>query len=270
MIQALETTLAAGGYTLLLSAPEHARAHDPALLRTLLERGVDAVALLGSEHPARTFSLLTAHNVPYVMLWATHSAQGPCVGFDEHAAAALVIDHLAELGHRQIGFIGGRTDDNERARRRFGGLLEAVARRGLTLRPDALIETEYGFREGYEAMTRLLQRASAISAVICGNDYLATGALSALDRAGIAVPDRISLASFNDNDFAEFLHPPLTTVHVPIREIGEEAGRYLLARLRGEVAAAPAPLPVHMVVRRSTGPAPGSRSGRKERRRGNT
>jgi LacI family transcriptional regulator len=253
MVQALETTLAAAGYTLLLSAPEHARAHDPMLLRTLLERGVDGVALLGAEHTPQTFSLLAAHRVPFVMMWATQSPEGPCVGFDEHAAAALVVDHLADLGHRQIGFIGGRTDDNERARRRFGGLLEAVARRGLTLRADALIETEYGFAQGYEAMSQLLQRTTPASAVVCGNDYLAAGALSALDRAGIAVPGRMSVASFNDNDFSAFLHPPLTTVHVPIREIGEQAGQLLLAQLRGEPAAAAEALPVHMVVRDSTG-----------------
>lgn len=265
MIQALETTLAAGGYTLLLSAPEHARAHDPAILRALLERGVDAVALLGAAQTPQDFSLLAAHRVPFVMMWATQSAEGHCVGFDEHAAAALVVDHLADLGHREIGFIGGRTDDNERAHRRLRGLLEAVARRGLTLRADALLETEYGFREGFDAMGELLRRASPISAVICGNDYLAAGALSALDRAGIGVPERMSLASFNDNDFAAFLHPPLTTVRVPIREIGEQAGRYLLARLRGEAPGAPAPLPVELVVRSSTGPAPGAASRRARR-----
>lgn len=257
MIQALETTLASGGYTLLLSAPEHGRAHDPAILRALLERGVDAVALLGAAQTPQDFSLLAAHRVPFVMMWALQSDQGHCVGFDEHAAAALVVDHLADLGHRQLGFIGGRTDDNERARRRYRGLLEAMARRGLTLRAEASIETDYGFREGFEAMRELLRRGSPMTAVICGNDYLAAGALSALDRQGIEVPGRMSLVSFNDNDFAEFLHPPLTTVRVPIREIGEQAGQYLLRRLRGEPAVAPEPLPVRLVVRQSTGPAPG-------------
>ncbi len=258
LVQALESTLAARRYTLLLSAPEHARAQDPSLVRTLLERGVDAVALLGTEHPPQTFAMLKAHGVPFVLMWATQSQDGACVGFDEHSAAELVVEHLAGLGHRQIGFIGGRTGDNERARRRLRGLHEAVAGRGMMLGTNAVVEVEYGFRQGFTAMTELLQRRLPITAVICGNDYLAAGALSALSRGGIDVPRQMSVASFNDNDFAEFLHPPLTTVHVPISEIGEQAGLYLLARLHGEAPVPiPASLPVHLVVRQSTGPVAG-------------
>ena len=256
MIQALETTLAAHGYTLLLSAPEHGRAQEPNILRALLERGVDAVALLGAEQPRQVFAMLAANRAPLVMMWAQQSPEGVCVGFDEHAAAALAIDHLADLGHRRVGFIGGRTADNERARRRLRGLTLAIAKRGMTLCDDALVETDYGFREGLVAMTKVLERACDVTAVVCGNDYLAAGALSALDRARIPVPAALSIASFNDNDFAPYLHPPLTTVRLPIREIGEQAGLYLLARLRGETPAPMPPLPLQLMVRDSTGPAP--------------
>ncbi len=253
LVQALESALAAEGYTLLLSAPDHARAQDPANLRALLERGVDAVALLGADQPAAFFAMLGAHRIPFVLMWAQHSDQGVCVGFDERAAATLVVDHLAELGHRRIGFIGGRTSDNERARRRFRGVTEAVARRGLTLDGDAVVETEYGFSEGFEAMRGILLRGAPVTGVICGNDYLAAGALSALDAAGVAVPARLSVASFNDNDFAPYLHPPLTTVRVPIRGIGAASAGYLIARLAGQVPEPPPLMPVALVVRGSTG-----------------
>ncbi|MCL4183684.1 MAG: LacI family DNA-binding transcriptional regulator [Burkholderiaceae bacterium] len=260
MIQALETTLAAHGHTLLLSAPEHREAREPAILRALLERGVDAVALLGAEQSAQTFALLAAHRLPFVLMWALDSADGDCIGFDERAGAAQVVDHLAELGHRSIGFIGGRTAENERARARFRGVVEALARRGMSLCEDALIETDYGFRQGFEAMQRLVQARAPVTAVVCGNDYLAAGALSALDGAGIEVPRELSIASFNDNEFAAYLHPPLTTVRLPIARIGEEAGRYLIARLRGEQAPVPAALPVQLIVRASTGVAPHPRA----------
>jgi len=256
MVQALETTLATGGYTLLLSAPEHSRAQDPALLRALLERGVDAVALLGAEQPPAVFAALAAHRRPFVLLWAQQSPSGPCVGFDEAAAAADLVDHLADLGHRSVGFIGGRTADNERARRRLRGLTLAMAQRGLQLAPQALVETDYGFAEGFAAMQAILARATGVTAVVCGNDYLAAGALSALDRAGIDVPRQLSIASFNDNDFAAYLHPPLTTVRLPIREMGELAGQILLASLRGEAPPAPPLLPTTLVVRASTAPPP--------------
>ncbi|WP_326539562.1 LacI family DNA-binding transcriptional regulator [Pseudorhodoferax sp.] len=256
LIQSLEATLGEAGYTLLLAAPDHARADEPVLLRRLIERGVDAVALLGTEHAPAVFSLLAAHRLPCVMMWG-EPAQADSVGFDETAAAALAVEHLAGLGHRHLAFIGGRTSDNERARRRFAGVLAAVARHGLHLAEAARIETDYGQREGYDAMQQLLQRRLPVSAVICGNDYLAMGALSALDRAGVAVPARMSVASFNDNDFAPFLHPPLTTVRIPIRAIGEAAARLLLARLRGEPVPPLQPLAVELVVRESTAAAQG-------------
>lgn len=256
MVQALEATLAAEGYTLLLSAPERQRGHDPALLRALLERGVDAVALLGADQPPALFAALAAHQRPFVLLWAEHSALGPCVGFDEAAAGAQLIAHLADLGHRSIGILSGSTADNERARRRLGGLTAAIARHGLQLHPRAVVETETGFAQGFAAMQTLLAQRAPVTALVCANDYLAAGALSALDQAGIAVPAQMSVASFNDNDFAAFLHPPLTTVRLPIQEIGEQAGRLLLACLRGETPPSPPMLPTTLVVRASTGPAP--------------
>lgn len=256
LVQAMESALAVQGYNLLLSAPDHDRAQDPAVLRALLERGVDAVALLGAEQPVAVFNMLQQHGTPFVLLWAVSSAQGPCVGFDEHAAAALVVDHLADLGHRRLGFIGGKTVDNERARRRFQGFVAAVARRGITLVEEATLETAYGFAQGFEAMNVLLGRDTGVTAVGCGNDYLAAGALSALSAAGLPVPSAMSVASFNDNDFAPYLHPPLTTVRIPIREMGEQAARYLLSRLSGQDPGAPGFLPVELKVRASTAPAP--------------
>ncbi len=273
MVQGLENTLAEHGYTMLLSAPDHRRAGDPSALRRLLERGVDAVVLLGSDQPAAFFSMLAAHRTPFVMVWAEGSPQGFCIGYDEHAAATLVVDHLAGLGHRRLGFIGGRNDDNARARRRFEGVTAAIAGHGMVLDADAVVQTDYGFREGFEAMQGVLARRTGISALICGNDYLAAGALSALGRAGVAVPETVAVASFNDNDFSAYLHPPLTTVRAPIRAMGEAAATHLIdilsARAGGsgvdgsgadgssadgnEATLRRLTLPVELVVRASTG-----------------
>ena len=89
-----------------------------------------------------------------------------------------------------------------------------------------------------------------------GNDYLAGGALSALDAAGVPVPQQMSVASFNDNDFAPYLHPPLTTVRVPIRAIGEQSAAQLVAQLKGETPTRVVLLPVELIIRNSTAAAP--------------
>ncbi|MFF5992666.1 LacI family DNA-binding transcriptional regulator [Prauserella flavalba] len=256
MIQSLESQLAADGYTLLLASPDHNDPRGPAILRTLLERGVDAVALLGADHPAQTFALLEAHQKPYVLMWGQTSRRKEVVSFHEQAAATLVVDHLHDLRHRAIAFIGGRTADNERARSRRRAMIKAARSRDIALPRGAVVESDYGFREGYDAMLELLGGELGFTAVVLGNDYLAAGALSALDQAGVRVPEDLSVASFNDNDFAAFLHPPLTTVRLPIGEIGREAARYLVGRLHGKPVHAPKRLPVELVVRASTGPVP--------------
>jgi LacI family transcriptional regulator len=219
-------------------------------------------------------AMLAAQRTPHVMLWAPPGTgrASMSVGFDEPAAASLVIDHLADLGHRRIGFIGGRTVDSERARRRLRDLSAAITRRGLTLCADAVLETEHGFREGFEAMQQIRARTgaargvSAPTAIVCGSDYLAAGALAALDQAGVAVPQSLSIASFNDNEFAPFLHPPLTTVRLPIREMGEQAGARLIALLRAEKPGRQAPLAIQLQLRGSTGPAPAASRSKTPRR----
>lgn len=255
-VQALEATLAREAYTLLLSAPDPRPLYETSILRAMLERGVDAVVLLGVEQPPQVLAMLATHRTPFAMMWAPPDAKGHGIGFDEQAAGALAIAHLAELGHRCIGYIGGCTADSELARRRLQGLSLAISRHGLTLWEGAHIETPHGFREGFDAMVQIMQRRTPITAMVCGSDYLAAGALAALDQAGVAVPARMSVVSFNDNDFAPYLHPPLTTVHLPIREIGEKTGQSLIARLRDLAVPPVATLPVALVRRSSTGPVP--------------
>src|SRR3546814_20684182 len=121
------------------------------ILRALLERGVDAIALLGAEHSREVFAILATHNTPFVMMWASDSKEGDCIGFDEEAAAALLVNHLADLGHSRIGFIGGRTDNKQRAARRLTGLTSSIAKRGVMLNTEAFIETDTGFCEGFGA-----------------------------------------------------------------------------------------------------------------------
>ena len=253
--------MARHGYTLLLSAPHFDDAREPDILNTLLERGVDAVAWLGTAQPRLLIARLEEQRKPFVLMWEHECRYGHTVGFDEFSAGELVVEHLWGLGHRRIGMISGITVGRPRSARRKAGVARALRARGAELAADAVVEVEHGFREGYEAMQAMLARPShlrGVTAIVCAADYLAAGALSALDRAGIAVPAQMSVVSFNDNDFSAYLHPPLTTVHLPIREIGERAGRYLIESLSGASPARPPILRVELVVRQSSGRAPKS------------
>jgi len=254
-IEALRGRLGQAGYTLLLAQPQQADpAHnDP--LRALIGRGIDAAVLLGGPCPDAWRDLVRKSRMPLVTIWAdAASAQDGDVGFDNYQAGRQAAEHLLSLGHRDFAMISGVRQHNERAARRYLGVLETVAAAGGRLAREHVIETEYGFANGHAAAGRLLARGGRFSAIVCGNDYLAIGVLAALREQGIQVPGDVSVIGFNDTEFSPFACPPLTTVALPSADIGQRAAEALLHALEhhGKVPA-PIMLPTGLVARASTG-----------------
>ena len=133
-IHALQTTLDAAGYTLLLASHGFDAAVEVRVTRALIERGVDGLVLLGTTHDPALFRLIESHQLPYVLTWALDdSGTHPCVGFDNRAAATRLANYLLDLGHREFAMISGLTINNERARERLDGVRSALAARGVSL-----------------------------------------------------------------------------------------------------------------------------------------
>jgi LacI family transcriptional regulator len=254
-VQALQRTLEEAGYMLLVASHEFDAAVEVRVTRTLIERGVDALMLLGTTHHRGLMEMLDAHQVPFVLTWALDaSGRLPCVGFDNRAAGVRIARHLLELGHREIAMISGITAGNERAGERQQGVHAALAERGLALPPQRVVEKPYALSAGREGMREILAGGPAPTAVICGNDVLAIGALAECHERGIAVPARISITGFDDMDIAAVVTPPLTTVRFPAADLGALAAQHLLARLAGRDVEMRTELPVELVVRGSTAP----------------
>jgi LacI family transcriptional regulator len=168
--------------------------------------------------------------------------------------------HLAELGHRRIGFISGPLTFRSSHERR-AGLEDGLTAAGLQLRPDHVALGAYTFESGVACGTTLLSRPERPTAIFCANDEMACGLLHAAREAGLRVPEDLSVVGFDDFQVATRVFPMLTTLRSPIRDIGSLAARRLFERGgegRGVVADADpsAPLP-QLVVRQSSGPAPG-------------
>jgi len=258
-VQALQRTLEEAGYMLLVASHEFDAAVEARVTRTLVERGVDALVLLGTTHHHGLLRMLDLHRLPYVLTWALdESGRLPCVGVDNRAAGLCIARYLLELGHRDIAMISGITEGNERARERQEGVRAALAAHGLALPPQRVVEKPYALAAGREGLRELLAGGSAPSAVICGNDVLAIGALAECHDRGIAVPGRISVAGFDDMEIAAAVTPGLTTLRFPAADLGALAARHLLARLAGRDVERRKELPVELVVRGSTAP-PGAR-----------
>jgi len=252
---ALQKTLDEAGYTLLIASHEFDAEVEARVTQALVERGVDGLVLLGATHHPSVLRMLDTQQIPYVLTWALDAAgRHPCVGFDNRAAAIRIANHLLELGHRDFAMISGITLGNERASERLEGVRQALSARGLSFAPGRVVEKPYTLSAGREGLREVLRGAPRPTAVVCGNDVLAIGALAECHAQGIAVPREISVTGFDDLEMAAVVTPPLTTVHFPTAELGTYAAQHLLARLAGKPFEARTELPVDLVVRASTAP----------------
>ena len=187
------------------------------------------------------------------------SEELPTVSGDDVAGARAAVAHLVELGHRRIGFVNGPLSVRQPIDRRDGAL-PALSEAGLDP-AEVLREVEaasggqgYTADAGAVGAAELLRADPPPSALFCANDQLAIGAMREIRRRGLAIPDDVAIVGYDDVDIASELITPLTSVHVPMRDIGRAAADLLLAdgsQVR-HVSFAP-----ELVVRASTAGAPG-------------
>ena len=187
------------------------------------------------------------------------SEELPTVSGDDVAGARAAVAHLVELGHRRIGFVNGPLSVRQSIDRR-DGVLAALSEAGLDP-AEVLREVEaasggqgYTADAGAVGAAELLRADPPPSALFCANDQLAIGAMREIRRRGLAIPDDVAIVGYDDVDIASELITPLTSVHVPMRDIGRAAADLLLAdgsQVR-HVSFAP-----ELVVRASTAGAPG-------------
>ena len=256
-IQALQRALGEAGYTLLLASHEYDADVEARVTRALIERGVDGLALVGTDHSPEVYQILARASIPFELTWAIDPGRHHyCVGFSNRLASIRVTQHLLQLGHREFAMVSGYTAHNDRARERVAGVREALAAHGIELPDRCYVETAFSVSSGRAALAELFERGAGPTAIACGNDLLAFGVLLECAARGIAVPQQVSVAGFDDIELAAEISPPLTTMHIPTADIGRRAAERLLARLAGERVTRVEEVPVDLVVRGSTGAAP--------------
>lgn len=255
--QALAHELAASGYTLLLATHEFDPAAELRVTRTLLERGVDGLVLVGMDHEPELYRLLAQAAVPYELTWSLDpGGYHHCVGVAHRVASLRVTQHLLDLGHREFAVIAGRTVHNDRARERLAGVREALAAHGIELAEARVVETEFSLAHGRRAFLELADRGQRFTALVCSNDLLALGAMTECLRRGVRIPGELSVAGFDDIDMAGEFTPALTTVRVPAAEMGRLAAERMLARLAGRQVPKVEEMRAEVLIRGSTGRPP--------------
>ncbi len=260
-LQAFQGRMAEAGQVVLLAVSDYDPAQESAQAQTLLARGVDAIALTGISQQPELLERLARRGVPWVHTGSFPAARGAaCVGFRNREAIMQAVRYLLDLGHRQIAMLAGVTADNDRAAARVAGVRAALAAAGLRLPATRLVEAEYTVQAAREAARALLASQPAPTAMLCGNDVLAFGALLECQSQGIEVPQQMSVIGFDDLDLARHWQPALTTVHVPTERMWTVAAEYLLGRLDGTIdTPLQREIEVALIVRQSTARAPGKR-----------
>ncbi|MEL7253148.1 MAG: LacI family DNA-binding transcriptional regulator [Pseudomonadota bacterium] len=227
-IQAVQEELARAGATLLVASSAYKPDLEIQQIRTLVARGADGLILIGHERDPAIYDFLERQNVPVCISWAYDPARAkPSVGFDNRAAMRAMAEEVVAHGHRRIAMISARQADNDRAFERVQGVREAMEAGGLDPADLVVFETDYTIEAGGAALASLVASSPGPSAVICGNDVLAVGAVKAAQKLGLRVPEDISITGFDDMELASVIVPALTTVHVPHRQMGVLAARQL-------------------------------------------
>jgi LacI family transcriptional regulator len=254
LIQGVEQRAFAAGYVLLLANASDFGKTEEMYKRLVLEGRVDGLLIASARDDEQLPFDLEETLLP--ILWVNRRGRvGPHVIEDDEGGLALAVDLLVALGHRRIAHIAG-PQHFDTGRRRLLGFQHVMSHHQLELRPEYVAEGPFTEQGGYEAMQRLLQASPLPTALTVSSNAAAIGALAAAKNRGLAVPADLSLIAFHDSPIAAYLDPPLTTIQMPLRELGELAVDQLLKLMAGE----PVPTttvvgkPIQLIERGSTAP----------------
>ena len=251
LIRGIDLATRARGLHLLLSHSHGDPVEATTVLRAMRSR-VDAIVVMSPYADEGVLAALGG-STPLVLLGSGGDAGGhPRFAIDNHAGAFAMTAHLLGAGFRRIAFVSGPADNIEAAQR-LAGYRDALAAHGGV--PEQVAQGDFSEQSGARAAGLLLEGPRP-DAIFAGNDMMAVGCLQALREAGLRVPDDIALAGFDDIPISRFLDPPLTTVGVPIAELGRQAVESCAEILSTGAPGASRTFTPQLVIRASSGATP--------------
>ncbi|HEY6537789.1 MAG TPA: LacI family DNA-binding transcriptional regulator [Candidatus Dormibacteraeota bacterium] len=256
IVRGIEDTLTSQGYVALIGNTDNDEVRERRVFEGMHSRHVDGfiVATARERHPL--LDQAAAEELPLVLVNRVLADNSfPSASVDDAVGSQQAVTHLREIGHRRLAHVAGPQDVST-GRGRLQGFAAGMGQAGLVVDPD-LVAVARGFSraEGQRCLREILSRRRDFTAVVAGNDLLALGCYAALEEAGLACPEDLSVVGFNDMPFIDQLRPPLTSVHIPHYQIGAAAAELMLARIadpRGPVESRL--LAPELVVRGSTAP----------------
>lgn len=247
-------------YAQIIAGAESAAARNGSVMMTTSGEGWDRAEWYAALDSGRVDGLLVAGGspvelrnlrVPYLLVNRSEPGIDRFVVLDDEKAAGEAVRHLLELGHRDLAFVGG-PDDADTARRRWAGFEAAVA-----AQPGATavqLPGDYTAAGGRAAVADAVRRGLRVTGVVAGNLPSGIGVLEGLRDVGVPVPQEASVVAIHDAEIAEYVLPRLTTVRMPLRELGARGIELLTTLAPDEPVAEVVADPIGLVLRDSTGP----------------
>ncbi|WP_432484419.1 LacI family DNA-binding transcriptional regulator [Kineococcus esterisolvens] len=227
--------------------------------RGLAALGREGVIVVTGELTAEHVDALGQAGLPLVVIDPLNlpRREVTSVGSTNFTGGMTATQHLLQLGHREIVYVGG-PGSSSCNRAREHGFRAAMEAAGLQVAPEAAMDTEnFAYEPGRRAGERVLDRARRPTAVVAGCDSIALGVMEAARVRGLRVPDDLSVVGFDDTELAEVSTPPLTTIRQPLREMGRVALKTVLRMAAGEqLDSHHVELATELVVRATTAPPP--------------
>jgi DNA-binding LacI/PurR family transcriptional regulator len=254
---ALQDVVNKHGFPIIINNTFFDASLELSLLRQCRERALSALIFIGCmKQNESMIHSIAKDEIPCAFLWDTlENTPYHYVGIDNFSASYDMMRYLLGLGHRRIAFAGAMSMQVGRVEKRLNGYLRALEEYDIPLRNEYVLEFPPTLDNGLLAMRSFLALPEPPTAVFFASDMLAIGALTACREAGVNVPDQVSIAGFDDINFAAHAYPPLTTVRVPAQEMGAIAGHCMIDLLRHKKDASfQHVLPTSVMIRETCAP----------------
>lgn len=241
------------GYSLLIAHVEQPDNSDDAYERLAQINRVDGLLVTTLNEDSQMLRAVKRAKVPFLLLNRKAKGVRNCVYFDSRRAAQLAVNHLLELGHQRIAHLSGQVNPSTGIGR-FAGYCDALESAGIALDADLIEVSGYTIEGGAQAMQRILDRNTpAPTAVFPLTLTAAAGAMMTLHACGLRVPEDISVITVHDGPMAQITSPPLSTVDMPVVQMGYEGAKALIALIQGETSKIDRQMqPIGLKLRRST------------------
>ena len=252
LMQAVESTLRAADKHVIISVGRNCLETEKDAVEFLISRNCDALIMHAEALSDEYLLELNQSKLPVALV--NRQVEGlpeACTSLDNEKGGYLATRHLLELGHKDIAYISGPTDKCD-ASLRLEGHKRALSEAGLPTNPQLIFNGDYSEEDGKIGLLELMARDVPFTALVCANDWMASGAISCARDLGMSLPQDLSIVGFDDVVFAHHVFPRLTTVINPIAEMAEMSAKYILNKVYGQSNNVQQYFEPSLIVREST------------------